>query len=59
MEREGSFQVMAQAEKALYTLIYHDPHGKNTGTAEQKVRYGSTVLLSPGRARRIRLRRLV
>ena len=47
VEREGSFQVMAQAEKALYTLIYHDPHGKNTGTAEQKVRYGSTVLLSP------------
>lgn len=46
-KRVGSFQAEAQADRALYTLIYHEPSGKGTASIREKVRYGTAELLNP------------
>ncbi len=45
--RSGSFQVEARADRAVYTMVYHNPFGKNTEPVEELVRYGTTWLLTP------------
>ena len=47
VKRSGAFQVEAKADRALYTMIYHDPSGKQTGFQQEPVRYGTTALLRP------------
>ena len=46
-ERSGTFQVTAQAERALYTVVYHNPTGEGTQEIRDTMRYGTGTLPSP------------
>ncbi len=46
--RSGSFQVTASVNRPLYTMVYHNPAGKNTADLKQSCRFGTITLLKPG-----------
>lgn len=47
IERKGSFQVEAAAERAMYTICYRNPSGKDTEPVREMAKYGTTELLIP------------